>query len=210
MMYVHVFLFIMNIIIMYVLWVGRRCNLLMGWHKGACLYHDVNDAPICIVNMRGGMVHWMNVSIGNAISHINLYFKKRMEPYMAAALYIVFPYAKGHVLSLCHEGKSLTWEKLEHDMCCLNSIQPTLLILYHFQALKKLISASKWWDGHLLNHDLRQQDDGQRWSQRRDYCHHPMHHMTLSPHVFWSTYGEGKLLTICIRGWARRLTEIYE
>lgn len=31
MMYVHVFLFRMNIVIMYVLWVGRRCNLLMGW-----------------------------------------------------------------------------------------------------------------------------------------------------------------------------------
>ena len=32
--------------------------------------------------------------------------------------------------------------------------------------------------------------------------------MALSPHVFWSTYGEDKFFTVCIRGWARRLTEI--
>ena len=100
--------------------------------------------------------------------------------------------------------------KLEHRMCFLNSIQPTIIILYHFQALKKLISERKWWDGHLWYHDLRQQDDGQRWSQGRDYCHHPAHHMALSPHVFWSTCGEGKLFTICLRGWARRLTKINE
>ena len=32
-----------------------------------------------------------------------------MEPYMTAALCMMFPYVKGHVLSWYHEGKSLTW-----------------------------------------------------------------------------------------------------
>ena len=155
MMYVHVFLFRMNIIIMYVLWVGRRCNLLRGWHKGACLYHDVNYAPIFIVNMRGGKVQWVNVSIGNAISQIHLYFKKRIERYMGAAFYILFSYAKGHVLGLCHGKGSLTRENLEQDMCFLNHVQPKPIILHYFQALKKLMAEKGWWDGHLLYYDLR-------------------------------------------------------
>ena len=81
---------------------------------------------------------------------------------MATALYTVFSYAKGHVLGLCHGKRSLTWENLEQAMCCLNHVQPTPIILHYFQALKKLIAARRWWDGHLLYHELKQQDDGQR------------------------------------------------
>ena len=56
---------------------------------------------------RGGMIHWMNVSIGNALSHIHLYFKKRRELFVAVAWYIVSSSTKGHALSLYHEGEPL-------------------------------------------------------------------------------------------------------
>ena len=127
---------------------------------------------------------------------------------MTASLYTMFSYAKGHVLGLCHEKRSLTGEHLEKNMCCSNHVQLRPIILHPFQALKKIIAARMWWDGHLLYCDLRQQDDGQCWSQGRDYCHHPIYHMTLSPCFFWSTYGEDNLLTICMGDWARRLTRI--
>ena len=122
MMYVHVFLFRMNIIIMYVPWLGEKCNLLMSWHEGAFLYRDVNNAPIFFMNMRGGIKHWVDVSIGNAIYYIHLYFKKRIGPYMTAALYTMFSYAKGHVLGLCHEKISLTREHSEQGMCFWNHV----------------------------------------------------------------------------------------
>ena len=92
-------------------------------------------------------------------------------------------------------------------MCCLNHVQPTPIILHYFQALKKLMAAKRWWDGHLLYHDLRQLQDGKSCSQRRDLGHHPM---TLSPYLCWSTYGKNDFFTICIGGWARRLTQIHE
>ena len=111
--------------------------------------------------MRGGKVQWVNESIGNAISQNHLYFKERIEPYMAVVLYIVFYYAKGHVSGLCHEKGSLTRENLEQDMCCLNHVQPKPIILHYFQDLKKLMAAKRWWDSHLLYHDLRQLEYGQ-------------------------------------------------
>ena len=153
--YVHVFLFRMYFKIMYVLGLGRNCNLLMSWHKETFSYHDI-DAT----NMKGGMTHWVNVLMGNGISHICSYFKKRIKHYMATTLYILFLFTKGHVLNLYHEEKSLTWENLEHDMCCLNHIQPTPIILHYFQALKKLIATSRWWDGHLLCYDLKKNGRG--------------------------------------------------
>ena len=114
--------------------------------------HD-DDALIFVGNMIGGMTHWLSVSIGNETSHIYSCFKRRIEHYMVATLYLLFLDAKVHMGDLCLWEKPLTWENLWQDMCCLTHIQLTPLILYYFQALEKVMVARRRLDGHLLYFD---------------------------------------------------------
>ena len=152
--------------------------------------------------------YYNNVSMGNETSHTYAYFKKRMEHCMAATLCLLFPYVRSHMIDLCLWEKSLTWEYFWQDMCYLSHFHLTPLILYYFQALEKLMAVRRWWDGHLLYYVLRQQEEEQCWSQWRDYCHHPIYQMTLSPCFFWSTYGDDNLFTICMEYWARRVPRV--
>ena len=60
----------------------------------------VDDVIIIVGDMIGGMTHWLDVSIGNEISHTSSCFKKRMGHYMDVALYHLFPYEVSHMVDL--------------------------------------------------------------------------------------------------------------
>ena len=67
------------------------------------------------------------------------------------------------------------------------------------------MAVRRWLDDHLLYHYWRQQEEEHRWSQWREYCRHPICHMTLTPCFFWSPYGDDTLFTICMEVGERRL-----
>ena len=95
-------------------------------------------------------------------------------------------------------------------MFCLVHIQPAPNALYYFQAFEKLMAASKWLDDHLSYHVLKHLDEEKRWYHLRGYCHHPLCHVTLSPYLFWSPYGDDTLFTICGVDWAREVPRTKE
>ena len=129
---------------------------------------------------------------------------------MATTLHHLLPYERGHMIELCLWEKPLTWEEFWQDMCCLDHIQLAHNILYYFQAFEKLMAAKRWLDGHSSYHVWRKQEEEQRWSDLKDYCHHPTCNMTLIPCFFWSPYGDDTLFTLCMKDWARRLPRTNE